>query len=329
MKKEYDFSLEPGKKKESNRNYKDKNPVISVVIPFYNDKDYIKQSVNSILNQTFPYYEILIIDDGSKDESSLEKLKEVETSDKRIKVFHKENEGLSATRDYGASQSSKTCKYIMFLDSDDLLEPTYLECAYWTLETNEKASWAYSDSVGFDAEQYTWNKWFDSEKLKKENELVSAALVRKSDFLDVGGYELREKAVNEDWNFWLKLIATGKYPVHMSYYGQWYRRKKTGELKKSKDNKDRALEIIKETASRVTKKVEAIQYPKQDYNYDLLLDKVETILQPEPLAEKSEKINLLFIVPWLITGGADRFNLNLVKGLDLSLIHISEPTRRS
>ena len=316
MKKEYDFSLEPGKKKESNRNYKDKNPVISVVIPFYNDKDYIKQSVNSILNQTFPYYEILIIDDGSKDESSLEKLKEVETSDKRIKVFHKENEGLSATRDYGASQSSKTCKYIMFLDSDDLLEPTYLECAYWTLETNEKASWAYSDSVGFDAEQYTWNKWFDSEKLKKENELVSAALVRKSDFLDVGGYELREKAVNEDWNFWLKLIAKGKYPVHMSYYGQWYRRKKTGELKKSKDNKDRALEIIKETASRVTKKVEAIQYPKQDYNYDLLLDKVETILQPEPLAEKSEKINLLFIVPWLITGGADRFNLNLVKGLD-------------
>lgn len=316
MKKEYDFSLEPGKKKESNRNYKDKNPVISVVIPFYNDKDYIKQSVNSILNQTFPYYEILIIDDGSKDESSLEKLKEVETSDKRIKVFHKENEGLSATRDYGASQSSKTCKYIMFLDSDDLLEPTYLECAYWTLETNEKASWAYSDSVGFDAEQYTWNKWFDSEKLKKENELVSAALVRKSDFFDVGGYELREKAVNEDWNFWLKLIAKGKYPVHMSYYGQWYRRKKTGELKKSKDNKDRALEIIKETASRVTKKVEAIQYPKQDYNYDLLLDKVETILQPEPLAEKSEKINLLFIVPWLITGGADRFNLNLVKGLD-------------
>lgn len=316
MKKEYDFSLEPGKNKVINRDYKDKEPVISVVIPFYNDKNYIEQSVNSVLNQTFPYYEILIIDDGSKDESSLEKLKEVEKSDKRIKVFHKENEGLSATRDYGASQSSKTCKYIMFLDSDDLLEPTYLECAYWTLETNPRASWAYSDSVGFDAEQYTWNKWFDSEKLKKENELVSAALVRKSDFLEVSGYELREKAVNEDWNFWLKLVAKCKYPVHMSYYGQWYRRKKTGELKKSKDNKDRALEIIKETASRVTKKVEAIQYPKQDYNYDLLLDKVETILQPEPLAEKNKKMNLLFIVPWLITGGADRFNLNLVKGLD-------------
>lgn len=315
MKEEYDFSLEPGKIKTKSRDYKDKESVISVVIPFYNDKDYIEQSVNSVLNQTFPYYEILIIDDGSKDEESLKKLDEVAKQDTRIKVFHKENEGLAATRDYGASKSAESAKYLMFLDSDDLLEPTFMECAYWTLETNKDAAWAYSDSIGFDADSYTWNKWFDSEKMKKENELVSAAMVRKSDFNDVGGYGLREKAVNEDWNFWLKLMAIGKYPVHMSYYGQWYRRKLSGELKKSKDNKARALEIINETASKITNDVTAIQYPKQDYNYDLLLDKVETIVQPE-LREESRKINLLFIVPWLITGGADRFNLNLVKGLD-------------
>lgn len=314
MKEDYDFSLEPGRIRLENRDYKNKEPVISVVIPFYNDKAYIEQSVNSVLNQTFPYYEILIIDDGSKDEESLKKLDEVAKQDERIKVFHKENEGLSATRDYGASKSQENAKYLMFLDSDDLLEPTYLECAYWTLETNNDAAWVYSDSIGFDADDYTWNKWFDSEKMKKENELVSAAMVRKTDFNAVGGYGLREKAVNEDWNFWLKLIAIGKYPVHMSYYGQWYRRKKTGELKKSKDNRNRALEIINETASKITKPVVAIQYPKQDYKYDLLLDKVETIVQPE-LQEGSRKVNLLFIVPWLITGGADRFNLNLVKGL--------------
>ncbi len=322
MKEDYDFSLEPGRIRLDNRDYKNKDPVISVVIPFYNDKAYIEQSVNSVLNQTFPYYEILIIDDGSKDEESLKKLDEVAKQDKRIKVFHKENEGLSATRDYGASKSQENAKYLMFLDSDDLLEPTYLECAYWTLETNNDAAWVYSDSIGFDADDYTWNKWFDSEKMKKENELVSAAMVRKTDFNAVGGYGLREKAVNEDWNFWLKLISIGKYPVHMSYYGQWYRRKKTGELKKSKDNRNRALEIINETASKITKPVVAIQYPKQDYNYDLLLDKVETIVQPE-LREKSRKINLLFIVPWLITGGADRFNLNLVKGLDKEKYNIT------
>ena len=202
----------------------------------------------------------------------------------------------------------------MFLDDDDLIEPTFLECGYWTLETNKSASWAYSDSVGFGTQEYVWNKYFDVDKMKKVNELISAALVRRSDFELVNGYELKEKAVNEDWNFWLKLLAEGKYPVHMSFYGQWYRRKETGELKKASENKKRALKIINETASKITKKVEAIQYPRYNYNYDLIPEEVESIVIPEK--EKDNKINLLFIIPWMITGGADLFNLNLVKGLN-------------
>ena len=311
---EFNFSIEPGSKKYNNRDYVEKTPLISVVVPFFNSGKYIEQTINSVLNQTFPYYEILIIDDGSKDEESLKKLEEIEKLDKRIKVFHKKNEGLSATRDFGASKSSKSCKYLMFLDDDDLIEPTFLECGYWTLETNKDASWAYSDSIGFGTQEYVWNKYFDSDKMKKVNELVSEALVRKSDFELVNGYELREKAVNEDWNFWLKLLAKGKYPVHMSFYGQWYRRKETGELKKASDNKKRALEIINETASKITKKVEAIQYPRYNYNYDLISENVESIVIPEK--EKDKKINLLFIMPWMIMGGADLFNLNLVRGLD-------------
>lgn len=189
----YNFSLEPGKIKEKSRDYMEENPIISVIMPFYNDKKYIRQSVISVLNQTFPYYEILIIDDGSKDEESIKELEEVEKLDKRIKVFHKENEGLAMTRDFGAEKSAETVKYLMFLDSDDLLEKTYLECAYWTLETNKDAAWAYSDSIGFDAENYTWNKWFDSEKMKKENELVSAAMVRKTDYKKVRWIWIKRK----------------------------------------------------------------------------------------------------------------------------------------
>ena len=311
---EFNFSIEPGSKKYNNRDYVEITPLISVVVPFFNSGKYIEQTINSVLNQTFPYYEILIIDDGSKDEESLEKLEEIQKLDKRIKVFHKENEGLAATRDFGASKSPTSCKYLMFLDDDDLIEPTFLECGYWTLETNKEASWAYSDSVGFGTQEYVWNKYFDSDKMKKVNELVSEALVRKSDFELVNGYELREKSINEDWNFWLKLLAKEKYPVHMSFYGQWYRRKETGELQKSRDNKERALEIINETASKITKRVEAIQYPRYKYNYDLIPEKVEGIVIPEK--ENNSKINLLFIMPWMITGGADLFNLNLVKGLD-------------
>ena len=321
MKEEFDFSKEPGIKILNNRKYEEeKEPIISVIIPFYNDKKYIEQSVNCILNQTFPYYEILIIDDGSKDEESLKKLEEVSKIDKRIRVFHKSNEGLAATRDYGATKSSKTCKYLMFIDSDDLLEPTFMECAYWTLEINKEAAWAYSDSVGFESYTYTWNKWFDSEKMKKVNELLAIAMVRKSDFNRVNGYGLREKAVNEDWNFWLKLLGHDRYPIHMSFYGMWYRRKETGELKNASKNQKRTLEIIEGTASKITKRVNAIQYPKYDYNYDLLSDKIDIIT---PKCVDNNKINILMILPWMITGGADRFVLDLVSNLDKNKFEIT------
>lgn len=312
---EFKFELEPGKKLNNYAKYVERNPIISVIVPFYNSKEYIEQTIISILNQTFPYYEILIIDDGSKDKESLERLEKVKKLDKRIRVFHKNNEGLAATRDFGASKSSKSCEYLMFLDDDDLIEPTFLECAYWTLETNKDAAWAYSDSIGFEGQEYLWNKYFDSEKLKKVNELISQSLVRKSDFNLVKGYELREKAVNEDWNFWLKLISENKRPVHMSFYGQWYRRKSTGELQRSKDNKKRSLEIINQTASKIKQKVRAIQYPRYNYNYNIIQEEVEEIIIPKQMMENN-KINILFIIPWMITGGADLFNLNLIKGLD-------------
>lgn len=316
MENKYNFSLEPGIKKYKNVEFNTNEPIISVVIPFYNSGKYIEQTVTSVLNQTFPYYEILIIDDGSKDEESLKKLKDIEKLDSRIKVFHKQNEGLAATRDFGASKATASSKYLMFLDDDDLIEPTFFECAYWTLETNKEASWAYSDSVGFETMEYTWNKFFDSEKLKKVNELISEAFVRKTDFNEVNGYELREKAVNEDWNFWLKLLAKGKFPVHMSFYGQWYRRKEAGELKKASENKKRSLEIINETASKIKTRVNAIQYPRYKYNYNDIIENVENIITPKIQKTEEEKINILFIIPWMITGGADLFNLNLVKGLD-------------
>lgn len=307
------FELQPGKKIEK-KEYKEKKPVVSIIVPFYNDGIYINQCINSLLNQTYPYYEILIIDDGSKDEESLKKLKEIELMDSRIKVFHKQNEGLAATRDYGASKSSKDTKYLMFLDSDDVVNKTYLECAYWTLETNPSASWAYSDTVGFESITYLWNKKFNSERMKKRNDLIATSVIRKKDFNLVNGYELREKSVNEDWNFWLKLIAKGKFPVHMSFYGQWYRRKEKGELSKANANKKRALEIINSTAKTITKKVKAIEYPKQDYQYDIIVDKQENIIIPKRV--KDNKINILMIIPWMITGGADRFNLELIKRLN-------------
>lgn len=210
----------------------------------------------------------------------------------------------------------------MILDSDDVLDKTFLECAYWTLETNKNASWAYSYSVGFGQVQYLWSKWFNSEKMKKENELLITALIRKEDFFYVNGYELREKGLFEDWNFWLKMIAKGKYPVQMNYYGLWYRRKEYGsELAKAKESQKRNMEIIDNTAKQITEVVEAIQYPKQDYKWDGIVEKIDTIVLPQ--YEKDNKINILIIIPWMIVGGADKFNLDLIKGLDKEKFNIT------
>ncbi|MBO5479009.1 MAG: glycosyltransferase [Clostridia bacterium] len=320
MEKDYfNYTLQPGRELDKIE-YEEQDPIISVIMPFYNDKSYIEQAVNCVLNQTFPLFEFLIIDDGSTDNESLRKLEQIEKMDKRIKVFHKKNEGLSATRDFGASKSSNCCKYLMFLDSDDLIEKTYLECGYWTLETNTDASWAYTDSVGFEKMEYRWSKLFDAKQMKKVNDLTSACIIRKEDFFEVNGYELREKAVNEDWNFWLKLMAKGKFPVKMNFYGMWYRRKEQGELAKSRENKKRAMEIIKNTAKMIQKDVTAIQYPKQDYNWDGIVENVATIKCTQNIAKN--KINILMMIPWMVTGGADKFNLDLISRLDKNRYHV-------
>lgn len=313
--REFNFKLEPGRKLYNNREYVETFPLISVIVPFYNSEKFIEQTIKSILNQTFPCYEILIIDDGSTNKMALEKLEQIKELDKRIKVFHKQNEGLATTRDYGASKSDEHAKYLMFIDDDDLIEPTFLECGFWTLETNKDAAWAYSDSLGFGSIEYTWNKYFSSEKMKKENDLISAALVRKTDFFLVNGYNLKEKAVNEDWNFWLKLLSKEKFPVHISFYGEWYRRKENGELQRSRENKERSLEIINNTAKGVTKEIKAKQYPCYNYNYELIEDNLKNIEIPKRI-NKKDTINILFIIPWMVTGGADLFNLSLVKGLN-------------
>ena len=115
----------------------------------------------------------------------------------------------------------------------------------------------------------------------------------------------------------------------MSYYGQWYRRKENGELKRAKENQKKSKEIIEKTASKVTKIVNAVQYPKQDYNYDLIPDIVDNIKLPK--TKTSNKINILMFFPWMITGGADRFNLSLINGLDKEkynvIVILTEPNK--
>ena len=298
-------------------------PIITIVTPYYNGGKYIKDTAKAILNQSFPLYEWLIIDDGSTDKESLKILDEIGSLDERIKIFHKENTGLANTRDYGASQSSKSTKYLCFLDDDDLIVNTYLECLYWTLETNKGASWAFTDVIHFGEYEALattrYNPWSEI----KQNVLVATALIRKDDFFKIGGYKLKEKAVNEDWNLWIRMIAADMYPVRASFFGFWYRRKvnKESELHRATKNQERTKEIISETVKNITNPKEAIQYPKQDYNWDIIPEEYKDIIVPQ--YKNNKKIKILMIVPWMVVGGADKFNLDLINGLDKNKFEVT------
>lgn len=290
--------------------------IISIITPFYNQKKYLEDTAKCIINQTFPYFEWIIVDDGSDDNESLKYLEKIGNMDARIKIIHKENTGQAHSRDYGVEQSSKESKYILFIDDDDIIDDTYLECAYWTLETNDEASWAFTDVVHFDKIQALATTKFDPEREKKENVIVVTALIRKNDFLKVGGFGLKEKGIYEDWNLWLKMIAAGMYPVRMNFFGFWYRRKNIleSELAKSKQNERKANQIIESTVKTISNPKPAIQYPKQDYNWDCIEDCVESIVVPK--YEINSKVNILMIIPWMVIGGADKFNIDLIDRLD-------------
>lgn len=100
---------------------------ISVIVPVYNIEKYLPKCIDSIINQTYKTIEILLIDDGSTDESG-KICDEYALKDNRIRVIHKENQGLSATRNIGIKES--TCDYIVFIDSDDYINEDYLETLY-------------------------------------------------------------------------------------------------------------------------------------------------------------------------------------------------------
>lgn len=121
-------------------------PLISVIIPVYNVEEYLRECVDSVLNQTYQTFEIILVNDGSTD-SSGEICDEYASNDERICVVHQKNSGPSKTRNTGLENA--TGKYIYFLDSDDYIENNALELLVNTAESSN------ADLVFFDARSFS------------------------------------------------------------------------------------------------------------------------------------------------------------------------------
>ena len=107
------------------------SPIISVIVPVYNVEQYLPHCIDSILTQTFTDFEVLLIDDGSTDNSG-RICDEYAKKDNRIRVFHKENGGVSSARNVGLDNAEG--EFLGFVDGDDILSPVYLMILLKALE---------------------------------------------------------------------------------------------------------------------------------------------------------------------------------------------------
>ncbi len=310
----FDFTMEPGKKLSDRKLINDGKPLISIITPYYNSDKYVEQTANSVLNQTFPYFEWIIVNDGSTKENTDVVLNNIKNKDSRIKVLSKENGGPAAARYFGAEHAS--ADIVFFLDADDLIDNTMLECGYFTLLTNKDAMFAYTPICAFGEKCYLYHPLFNTIKEKKENVICGNSFIRKDVLLAEKKYTELPRGVHEDWYLWLSLLSKGYKPVRMNYYGFWYRQSNTSRLNSIKQNKEKtkiAEKYIKEIGKSIKKNVGAIQYPSDEYDFDTYPKELEW--DRKPLNKKGSKKRILCIFPWSILGGADIFNLNLLKGL--------------
>ncbi|GAB2533637.1 glycosyltransferase [Rufibacter soli] len=187
---------------------KENSDLLSVVIPYYNMGAYLEQCIKSIIDSDYPIKEILVIDDGSTEPESQEMLRVLQEK-YGFTVFSKENEGLSATRNYGAARAKG--QYLAFLDADDAVEKTYYCKAISVLKAYQNVHFVGCWVQYFEGNTSCWPS-FNPEPpyLLLHNMVNSSALVyKKSSFLQAG---LNDPALvygMEDWDSVIGLVENG------------------------------------------------------------------------------------------------------------------------
>lgn len=222
-----------------------KEPIISVIVPVYKAEKYLHKCVDSLLEQTFTDFEILLVDDGSPDKSG-EICDEYAEKDSRIRVFHKENGGVSSARNLALDNAKG--EFVMFLDSDDWLDNVCLDVCINTINDNVLDVLQFGFMYVYDTYQVS--------KVKRYSSILDGnAFVNSNSFnICAGGGIYKKKIVdNHNIRFVTELIMAEdqvfvynvlKYSQRCMYIGEplyyyyqnsnaGFRRKKTSDMIKS------------------------------------------------------------------------------------------------
>lgn len=217
------------------------SPLVSVVIPNYNSDQYLSETLESVLSSTHPELEIVVVDDGSTDQSKLILEEWKSRIPGKIRVFYQANQGPSIARNYGIHQACGN--YILPLDSDDKIHPDYISEAVEKFETDPEIKVVYCEAKKFGLKNEPWNlKPFSLNQLALDNMIFVSALFKKSDWKKTGGFDPRFSCGWEDWEFWINMLKKGGKVEKLSLVGFYYRIRK-GSRRKSTDSKGKQMTI--------------------------------------------------------------------------------------
>ena len=182
------------------------SPRISVLMPCFNHGAVIREAIDSVLHQTCPDAEIIVVDDGSTDSATVDTLNDIQTN--RTTVLRTPNRGLPAARNFAARHASGTL--FCALDADDRLAPTWFEKAIALLDARPDVAFVSHWLETFGDERWTWTPAScELPALLARNTVNGAAVVRRTAFERVGGYDESMRDGCEDWDFWLRMVEEG------------------------------------------------------------------------------------------------------------------------
>lgn len=182
------------------------SPLVSVIVPCYNQAQYLTMALDSIRNQTYQFWECIIVNDGSPDNTD-----EIATRycrlDTRFRYVSQNNEGLASARNFGINSALGT--YILPLDSDDYIDPPYIEKCIDRFKSNPKIKLVtcYGRYFGDRNEVFGTQKYCYEDFIWRRFLFFCCSMFRKSDFNKTTGYNSNMKYGMEDVDFWLSLLG--------------------------------------------------------------------------------------------------------------------------
>lgn len=293
----------------ANKRWRQGSPLISVVIPYYNRMDTIDDTLASLSAQTYKAFEVILVDDGSTEEASIRKLQELSWNSLKHQLIHQKNQGVANARNTGIAKARG--KYIICLDSDDLLEPTYIEKCLLVLESRPDVAVVTTHQYMFGVINELFRKSpFDPARLYHDNMIITAAAFTKEAWSESGGY--KSGIGYEDWEYWISLSEVGYWGKLIPEPLFKYRTAMQSRYVEDKDIHWNNIKRIHALHANYMKKVKHLITEKCRVERLSLPETAFVNLANEKLYAQSDKRspNILITIPWMTFGGAETLIYN-------------------